>query len=414
MPPVAGAPPLVDKSLRSVKLFYGTNRRRESGCAGVTEVRWDSRRPCSPDAYYGGSIAFEAASDGLEVGTVSVTFPPHHQRGRVERPLQVFRVTFEQEDPDRHVVISELRSFGADHAAWAAEVRQTGREQAFVYVHGYANSFAAAARSAAQLAYDLDFDLQEDFRGVPMLFSWPSRGDVTAYLVDDDAAEASAEAFNRFLDLVRLRTGVRRIHVIAHSMGNRLVTEALWARRESAGEPIVDQLVLAAPDVWAELFRERFLTLLPQLASRVTLYVSDHDRALTASSVARREVPRAGQVAGGVLEASRGVDRFDAVNASTLEADFLGHSYYASDRSMLGDIYCLLKGTPAMERPLLVAATAGWQFRPAGERALLDASRCLAAAASGGAGRRGSWWLALAALAGLFVLAGLVLWRLRR
>ena len=52
----------------------------------------------------------------------------------------------------------------------------TGRDQAFIYVHGFQTSFDQAARRAAQLAYDLDFDLEADFRGVPMLFSWPSRG----------------------------------------------------------------------------------------------------------------------------------------------------------------------------------------------------------------------------------------------
>ncbi len=285
------------------------------------------------------------------------------------------------------MVISELRSY-ADAAAWARDLQATGRDQAFIYVHGFQTSFDQAARRAAQLAYDLDFDLEADFRGVPMLFSWPSRGALDAYGVDYDASFESIDAFNRFLDLVKKEAGIRRVHVIAHSMGNRVVTEALYARGESP-EPLVDQLVLAAPDVWASRFKNRFLRRLPKLASRVTLYVSDHDRALLASSRIRSDEPRAGQVAGGLLEASRGVERFDAINASTLESDFLGHGYYANHGSMLGDIYCLLKGTPAQGRPLLAVAGTAWQFRPPQELAALDPVPCagVAAAATPGAPR---------------------------
>lgn len=377
----ATAPRLVDKTLRFVRVFFGTNRARTAPCVQVAATRWDAPGPCRPGAYYGGLPADNAGdgTEGLEVGTLAITFPPHHAPGKIERPLKVFSFSLREEDPDRDVVISELRSFGAGHAAWADELRATGRDQAFIYVHGFQTSFDQAARRAAQLAYDLDFDLEEDFRGVPMLFSWPSRGGVDAYGVDYDASFESIEAFNLFLDLVKEQAGIRRVHVIAHSMGNRVVTEALHARGVLA-EPIVDQLVLAAPDIWASRFKNRFLRTLPKLAARVTLYVSDQDRALIVSSQIRKDEPRAGQVAGGLLEASRGVERFDAINASTLRSDFLGHSYYANHGSMLGDIYCLLKGTPATRRPLLALAGAAWQFRPPEELASLEAGACLAAA----------------------------------
>jgi esterase/lipase superfamily enzyme len=375
-------PPLVDKTLRFVRLFYGTNRARTDPCVRTAAIRWDAPGECRPGAYYGGFPADNPGdgSEGLEVGTLKVTFPPGHQAGKIERPFQVFSVSLRDENPDRDVVISELRSY-ADAAAWARDLRATGRDQAFVYVHGFQTSFDQAARRAAQLAYDLDFDLEADFRGVPMLFSWPSRGALDAYGVDYDVSFESIDAFNRFLDLVKKEAGIRRVHVIAHSMGNRVVTEALYARGEDP-EPLVDQLVLAAPDVWASRFKNRFLRRLPKLASRVTLYVSDRDRALIASSRIRSDEPRAGQVAGGLLEASRGVERFDAINASALESDFLGHGYYANHGSMLGDIYCLLKGAPPQGRPLLAAAGTAWQFRPPQELASLDPVPCVAGVAA--------------------------------
>jgi esterase/lipase superfamily enzyme len=348
-------------------------------CVQMAATRWDKLDRCRPNDYYGGLPADDqgTGTQGLEVGTLEVTFPPGHARGKIERPLQVFSFSLSEEDPEEHVIISELRSFGADHAAWVRELGAAGRDDAFIYVHGFETTFDQAARRAAQLAYDLDFDLQEDFRGVPMMFSWPSRGGIKAYAADYDASFESIDAFNLFLDLVKKQAGIRRVHVIAHSMGNRVVTEALYARRQR--EPLVDQLVLAAPDVWASRFRNRFLRALPGFAARVTLYVSDHDRALITSREIREGEARAGEVAGGLLEASRGVDRFDAINASLLRTDVLGHGYYASQGSMLGDVYCLLKGAPAKGRPLLVLAGAGWQFRPPEELERLSPTPCVAA-----------------------------------
>jgi esterase/lipase superfamily enzyme len=414
-------PPLVDKTLRFVRIFFGTNRARTEPCVQVEETRWDRPGQCRPNGYYGGLPAEDKGDGalGLEVGTLAVTFPPNHARGKIERPLQVFSFSLREEDPDQDVVISELRSFGAGHAAWAGALRETGRDQAFIYVHGFETTFDEAARRAAQLAYDLDFDLEQDFRGVPMLFSWPSRGELDAYGADYDASFESIDAFNRFLDLVKHQAGIRRVHVIAHSMGNRVVTEALYARGQRA-EPLVDQLVLAAPDVWASRFKNRFLRTLPSLAARVTLYVSDQDRALIASSRIRKGEPRAGEVAGGLLDASRGVDRFDAVNASTLRTDFLGHGYYASQGSMLGDIYCLLKGTPAKGRPLLALAGAAWQFRSPEELEKLAPTPCAAAVPPvrpvSGPRVEAFPWLSVAAavLIGAAVLFLAIRWQRRR
>ena len=138
---------------------------------------------------------------------------------------------------------------------------------------------------------------------------------------------------------------------------------------------------------------------------------------MIASSRIREGEPRAGQVAGGLLEASRGVEGFDAINASTLPTDFLGHGYYAKSVSMLGDIYCLLKGEPAGKRPLLVLAGVAWQFRPAAQIALWRGAGCVSPVLPAALPRPESgfpWVPAGAAVVGAAVLAGLaLLWRRR-
>jgi esterase/lipase superfamily enzyme len=285
----------------------------------------------------------------------------------------VFSIALRSEDPSRDVVISELSSFGTDYEAWTRAVKGTGKNDAFIYVHGYYTSFESAARQAGQLAFDLEID--RDFNGVPMLYTWPSRGTLDGYFLDYDTSFAATRAFNQFLDLVKQRAGVARIHIVAHSMGNWLVANALhdrWA--EGRKDKLLEQLVLAAPDVPADSFRDKFLKTLPQLAKRVTLYVSDNDKALQASAKFRVGTPRAGLLEGGLMRVTE--PGFEVVDATPLTTDFLDHSYYSNNRSMLADIYCLLGDSAASARPLIMAAGVNWIFRPAAALAGLQANAC--------------------------------------
>ena len=47
-----------------------------------------------------------------------------------------------------------------------------------VYIHGFNTSFDDAQRRAAQLGFDLKVP------GITALYSWPSRGNLIAYLAD--------------------------------------------------------------------------------------------------------------------------------------------------------------------------------------------------------------------------------------
>ena len=370
-------PTVATGELHFITVYYGTDRTRSPTCVGIDETTWDATHGCRPNDYYGGQAAESSGGSlPLEVGHLTVTFPPDHEVGQVERPFSVFSITLRDEDPARDVVISAQASQGRDYDDWLQRLNQEvdeSRKEAFIYVHGYSVPFADAARRAAQVAFDLDLDVE--LGGIPLMYSWPSKGTKEGYVADLDASIDATESFNFFLDLVSERSDVAKVHIIAHSMGNRLVANAL-RERQLAGRQVrgLEQLVLAAPDIPAKRFREKFLQVLPSLAQRVTLYVSDHDVALWVSQELRVEEPRAGQVAGGLL--SIAADRFDAINASSLPSDFLSHSYYANNDSMLSDIYCLLQGFPPTGRPLIEQATAGWRFRDPQELSTVEAGLC--------------------------------------
>lgn len=357
-----GAAELVDRELRYAVVFYGTNRQRGTACRGVGEVWASAGSGCRPDRFYG------AEPGDLEVGTLRVTFPPDHQTGKVERPFEIFGIRFRDEDPDKDVVLAEVRSYGDDYDAWTAELRATGRRSAFVYVHGFATTFAVAARRAAQIAYDVDF------AGLPMLYSWPSEGGTLDYFRDYEVVRL-VEPFKRFLRLVAERGDLDELHVVAHSMGNQHVAKALHEMALAEEElPALAELILAAPDVDASEFRDTFAASLPRLFRKVTVYVSDRDRALDKSRELR-DRPRAGQPDGGLLQAR--LPGIQVIDASGLRTDFLSHSYYANNDSVRADLHCLMTtGTGAMQRPLLEFVDPSWRFRPRDVLAGLDADDC--------------------------------------
>lgn len=96
-------------------------------------------------------------------------------------------------------------------------------------------------------------------------FSWPSAATTSGYYHDEEAVQFSEAAFDQFLDDLG-KSGATNIILVAHSMGNRLVTKVL-SDRASRGKPTpnLHELLLAAPDINAEVFREQILPGLAKL-----------------------------------------------------------------------------------------------------------------------------------------------------
>src|SRR5262249_3928272 len=155
-------------------------------------------------------------------------------------------------------------------------------------------------RRAAQIAYDLHF------QGVTLLFSWPSEGALLNYIADQNRAQWAVPHFRDFIRLVRTELGVERLHIIAHSMGNLVLSGGLVQLADVEG---FGQIVFAAPDVDAGVFTNQ-VALFGHSALRHTLYASSQDRALRASQTLAG-YPRAGEAGAGLVVLG-GVDTIDA------------------------------------------------------------------------------------------------------
>ena len=330
---------------RAVEVFYATDRARTG----------DAR----PTEFYGGDRG------QLELGVAMVTIPDVHVAGAVEAP-SIWRLEFAP-NPAKHVVLQSVTPVGEEdfYTRMNGRLRDLESTDAFVFVHGYNVRFDAAAKRAAQLAYDMDFP------GVPVLYSWPSRGTTVGYIADTAVVRLSGRRLSRFLDDLVERSGATTIHIVAHSMGNRALTDALelLALRRGLGpgsDPVFDQILFAAPDVDAELFAEMMPVIHP-VARRLTLYASSEDWALQTSRQLHGDAPRAGQ-GGETLVAQT---EFDSVDMSELGEDMLAHSYFADDQSALADMVALFwRNAPPNARCGLRARDAPdtslpvWQYVP--------------------------------------------------
>ncbi|MFN6130655.1 MAG: alpha/beta hydrolase, partial [Planctomycetota bacterium] len=111
---------------------------------------------------------------------------------------------------------------------------------------------------------------------------------------------------------------------------------------------IFDQIVLAAPDIDREVFRVQIAPRLIKTAVRTTLYCSKNDLALMLSRNFNDSM-RAGDSSAGALV----VRDVDTIDASGIDTDLLGHSYYGDCLPLLNDVRSLLQASlPPQQRQL--------------------------------------------------------------
>lgn len=225
-------------------------------------------------------------------------------------------------------------------------IQKSADKSALVYTHGYSRNFEHSARITATLAYELRY------QGIPVLYSWPSKGSAGAYLGDRTTIEWSAPNFYKFLRDLSLNTKVETIHIVAHSMGNQAFLKAFTKLLE---EPEINtnwkfgEIVLVAPDVDRGIFERDIAPVIVQADSRITLYVSNIDIPLMASRSVNL-YPRLGDAREAPV-IIKGIETIDASEAATLIS---GHTYYRESPEVLADLYYLInKRQAAKDRPTL-------------------------------------------------------------
>ncbi len=286
-----------------------------------------------------------STTERLDYGSCEVTIPPIHQTGHLDSP-SLFKLEF-SENPEKHVVLNRVIRSTVDefYGGLVNAMDKKPTRQAMVFIHGYNVSFENAVKRTAQIAYDLKF------AGAPICYSWSSHGALSNYTRDLANADATVVALQSFLQETVRRTGNSTIHLVAHSMGNRALLQAL--DRIAIGNPqtpkLFGQLVMAAPDVSVHDFRSRFADAAMKLAKSVTLYASSRDKALLASTEIHGH-DRAGMAGENLVV----IDGMDTIDVSEIDTSLIGHSYYGDHPELIRDLQALVElSQPASQRQWL-------------------------------------------------------------
>ncbi len=275
----------------------------------------DSTRPLKAE---------ESADGSAHFSLTTVSVPPGHEPGGLEM------ASFGSPNRASDFAVVGRRALDAQAFRDAVATHLSGRvgsnRDVLVFVHGFNTSFDEARFRLAQIVTD------GGFNGVPVLFTWPSKGSLFGYASDREAATASRDAMERLLlDLAAL-PDVGKVHVLAHSMGSWLAMEAL---REAAiaGHPDLDghlgDIILAAPDIDQGVFRQQVERLGP--TAHISVFAATNDRALGLSGFLA-ERPRLGAIDSASPEGRAALEGL-GVHVIDLTRDSVGltgHATYAS------------------------------------------------------------------------------------
>jgi esterase/lipase superfamily enzyme len=315
---------------RKVRVWYGTNRAFRD--PADPSKGFANARESDPSVLHVGSVICDVPNS-RPVGTTGSGWLARTIKGEDDR-IKIEKLWIEEEELFFRQIARRL------------ELAPDSQRSIVIYIHGYKNSFESAALRAAQLAVDLNVP------GLTAFYSWPSMDAISEYNADEAAVETAEKHLKHFLVRMAKDTNASKVHLIAHSMGNRVLARVM---QRIVSEPETKdlkfgQIILAAPDIDSQVFFD-LAQAYPKLSERTTLYVSQKDKALEASAWTH-SYPRAGYAPPVVV-----MPPIDTIEVTNIDVSILGHGYVAEAEQVLFDIAMLLRSdTPPQQRPRLKPA----------------------------------------------------------
>lgn len=218
----------------------------------------------------------------------------------------------------------------------------------FLFVHGYNIATQDALVLGASMSSGAGFD------GIPIVFTWPSKGenpfDAFRYASELDRCDESAEALQQVLGQLE---GASEVHLVAHSMGGRLLLQALGKTIGTAPTSStlanLKSVTFFAPDVPIAPIRKEYMRRVVDLASkpRVSLFFHRGDKALEGSSNWLRG---GGQNTRMGLSGLDGLPKLAQFDSKNLQTDSALHHSYIKDFRATEALQWILSDVPEWKR----------------------------------------------------------------
>jgi esterase/lipase superfamily enzyme len=244
--------------------------------------------------------------------------------------------------------------------ALMSRLKDSNAKQILLYIHGFSNLpepdiFPRAARLQEY------FDLKEPdlVEVVPLI--WPCDNDfgiVKDYWDDQKSADKSAFSFSRVLPFFMAWRDkapedapcLKRINILAHSMGNRVFRETLsvWNKYDLAnGVPLLfrNTFLMAADIVNESLEEEEDGILMSQASRNVSVYYASDDLALRSSKISNLKNKVASRRLGhsGPEDMKKVQSNVYAIDCDDINNKYdspMGHSYFLDNgNNQIGSVF---------------------------------------------------------------------------
>lgn len=231
------------------------------------------KRDSRPGTYFNGERA-----SALDFAQITVDVPKQHVPGQIEWPSTA------PGNPEKNFVVGSASYLDSDKAFIEKlnsqlALRPPGSRNVFLFIHGYNTMFAEGLYRLTQIVHD------SKAPGVPVLFTWASRGKVAQYVYDTNSATIARDDLVHTIRLI-LASNVDKVNILAHSMGNWVTVEALRQMKITGQAPKINKLglvLLAAPDIDVDVFKSQMRSV-GKPKKPFYIIISKDDKALRASN----------------------------------------------------------------------------------------------------------------------------------
>jgi len=282
---------------------------------------------------------------------LEVSVPVTRELGRFQ-PTPPSLVIFQKPNPEA------AARYEADEAAarkdfiaqLQAQLAKTPRKEVYLFVHGFNVSFVGSIQTIGELWHFLGRE------GVPMAYSWPAgQGTIRAYEYTNQSALFTTYHLTQALQLIAACPEVQKIHIVAHSRGTAVATNAvrelvLTIRGKGDLRDLkLGSAALAAADMDFDVVIEENTThRVGEALDAIAIYTFRGDKALAFSKWLAGGMMRLGDVHTNVfsqeeIEALRNTDRLQLIDARISKPGSFGHSYFHENPAVSSDLILYLR-----------------------------------------------------------------------
>ena len=216
---------------------------------------------------------------------VAVSIPPQRAPGTVQWPSKL------PPNPATDFAVTRVRQIDTipEARVWFRQHIEGGH--ALLFIHGFNNKYEDSVFRLAQIVHD------SGMQATPILFTWPSRASLFGYEYDKESTNYSRTALEQSLRILAADSQVKDITILAHSMGTWLAMESLrqMGIRDGRVNSKIHNVILASPDIDIQVFAKQYVEM-GSPKPKFTIFVSQDDRALAASSLITGRVARLGGI----------------------------------------------------------------------------------------------------------------------